>query len=240
MPDDARLRPHMGGRKRTLGRSRLRARTCGPAVGTYLDPLSKRASQGPRDRRGNEMSRQDRDAWETYVRGEIARFYAVSGGVTYIWQNTPAADRLVARLGGDSELAAFSGPWHVIRGHLTPEFYQWAHENYGTERLTFSQWRARAIEERAELHYSETPEFTLGQLEELRRLTLERDALIREAASRGATKVAIADAIGLSRQQIHAIIAAGELAPVTPIRPGIDVVATETVMTADGEIVEVF
>lgn len=186
------------------------------------------------------MSRQDRDAWATYVRGEIARFYDASGGVTYIWQNTPAADRLVARFGGDSELAAFTGPWHVVRGHLTAEFYQWAHENYGTERLTFSQWQARAVEERAELHYSETADYTLGRLEELQRLTRERDALIREAAMRGASKVAIAAAVGLSRQQIHTIVAAPELAPVTPIRPGVDVVATETRMLANGEIVEVF
>lgn len=188
----------------------------------------------------HEMSRQDRDAWVAYVRGEVARFYDVSGGVTYIWQHTPAADRLVQRLGGDSELAAFSGPWHVIRAHLTPEFYQWAHENYGTERLTFSQWRVRAVEERAELHYSETAEYTLGQLEELQRLTRERDALIVEAAKRGATKVSIAAAVGLSRQQIHAIVAAADLAPVTPIRPGVDVVAVEYVTTATGETVEVF
>ena len=53
----------------------------------------------------------------------------------------------------------------------------------------------------------------------MRRLIAERDAIIVEAAKRGATKVAIASAVGLSRQQVHTIIAASELAPVTPIRP---------------------
>ncbi|KJL45561.1 hypothetical protein [Microbacterium trichothecenolyticum] len=186
------------------------------------------------------MSKTDRDAWETYVRGEIARFYDHCDGITYIWQNTPTADKRVAQLGGDSELAAFSGPWHVIAKHLTTEFRQWVEEYEATERLTFSEWRAAQIAARAEVAFTESADYTLGQLEELRRLTLERDALVVEASKRGASKVAIARAVGLSRQQIHTIVGAAELAPVTPIRPDVEEVQGELRQLASGEWVEVF
>lgn len=187
------------------------------------------------------MSRRaDVEAWETYVRGEVAKFYDHCDGVTYIWAHTAAADRMVARLGGDSELAAFSGPWHVVRKHMTTEFVQWVDEYEGTERLTFSQWRERRAAERAEVAYLESAEHTLGKLAELRRLIEERDALIVEAAKRGATKVAIAQAVGLSRQQVHTIIGNAELAPVILIRPEAEQPQTDWVQTADGEWVEVF
>jgi hypothetical protein len=186
------------------------------------------------------MSKTDRDEWETYVRGEVARFYAHCDGITYIWAHTEAADKRVAQLGGDSELAAFSGPWHVIAKHLTTEFRQWVEEYEATDRLTLSDWRAAQIAARREVAYMESADYTLGQLEELRRLTAERDAIIVEAAKRGATKVAIARAVGLSRQQIHTIVAAAELAPVTPIRPEVDEVQAELRQLASGEWVEVF
>jgi hypothetical protein len=209
------------------------------------------------------MSRADRTLWEEYVRDEAQRFYAHCEGVTFIWANGPAADKLVAKLGdgtrtmvrftdefgrertqweyagGDSELAAFSGPWHVVRKHVTTEFRQWVEEYDGTKRLTLSQWRAEQIAERSEIAFTESAEYTLGQLEELRRLIAERDALILEASKRGASKVAIASAVGLSRQQIHTVIASAELAPVTPIRAEYDA-PTEYVTTASGETVEVF
>jgi len=207
------------------------------------------------------MSRADVTAWETYVRGELERFYAHCDGVTYIWAHTPAADRLVARLGGDGELSAFKGPWHVIRRHLTAEFRQWVEEYEATERLTFSEWQARAVTERQDVAYLESAAHDLDLLAELRRLMGERDAIICEAAARGAAKTAIAAAIGLSRQQVHAIIAAGAVAgdgagwdapaaPVTPLEPGgwagvpvdrsADRPAVEYRRLADGEIVEVF
>jgi hypothetical protein len=209
------------------------------------------------------MSASDRAAWETYVRGEVARFYDHCDGTTYIWANTPAADTVVARLtgtrtavnftdehgrertrfeyvGGDSELAAFSGPWHVIAKHLTTEFRQWVEEYEATDRLTLSDWRAAQIAARREVAFMESADYTLGQLEELRRLTGERDALIVEASKRGASKVAIARSVGLSRQQIHTIVAAAELAPVTPIRPEVDEVQAELRQLASGEWVEVF
>lgn len=184
------------------------------------------------------MSRQDLDQWRGYVHGEIARFYTECAGETYIWAHSPAADKLVARLGGDSEIAAFKGPWHVVRKHVTTEFRQWVEENERTERLTFSEWRARAVEERAEVAFTESADYTLGQLEELQRLTRERDFLIVQAAKRGAAKTAIAAAVGISRQQVHTIIAAAEraeVAPVIPIRSEVAPVGGS--MTADGSTV---
>lgn len=181
------------------------------------------------------MSRADVAVWETYVRGELERFYAHCEGVTYIWAHTPAAERLVSRLGGDGELSAFKGPWHVIRGHVTSEFRQWVEEYEATERLTFSEWQARAVTERQEVAYLESAEHDLDQLRELRRLMGERDALIVEAAKRGAAKTAIAAAIGLSRQQVHAIVTAADAAAMEDM-----FVETETVTLPSGEIVEVF
>ena len=157
------------------------------------------------------------DAWREYVRQECARFYAHCDGETYIWSNTPAAERLSGKLGrgeggNAAELAAFTGPWHVVRKHVTHEFRQWVEEYEGTDRLTYSQHREQVAAARREVDYIESAEHTLGQLAELRRLTLERDALILQAARRGAAKTAIAASVGLSRQQVHAIISAADAA----------------------------
>lgn len=152
-------------------------------------------------------------AWSEYVAGELEKFYAHTDGITYLFQNTPAADRYIARYakrGITSEQAAFSGPWHVARKHVTTEFQQWVEEYEGTDRLTLSQWRDRARAERDDIAWSESAEFALGELETLKRLIAERDALILDAARKGATKTAIARAVGLSRQQVHVIVAAGE------------------------------
>lgn len=161
------------------------------------------------------------DAWLEYVRQECARFYEHTAGETYIWSNTPAAERLIGKLGrgeggNAAELASFTGPWHVVRKHVTHEFRQWVEEYEGTERLTYSQHRERATAARREVDWLESAEHTLGQLAELRRLIIERDALILQAARRGAAKTAIAASVGLSRQQVHAIIAAAEVAGVEP------------------------
>jgi hypothetical protein len=179
------------------------------------------------------MTRADEAAWREYVAVEIQKFYDHCDGETYIWAHTEAAARVVARLGGDSEQAAFRGPWHVIRKHLMTEFRQWVEEYEGTERLTPTEWRAQQIAERAEVAFTESAHYTLGQLEELRRLTAERDHLIVEAAQRGATKVAIARAVGLSRQQVHSIVTAAE----TTVP---EYVPTEWVRLASGELVETF
>lgn len=186
------------------------------------------------------MSRADHDSWTTYVAGEVARFYAECGGASYLWADTAEAARYLSRSRGTSDVAAFSGPWHIVRKHVTTEFRQWVEENEGTERLTLSAWRERQRAERAEVAFVDSAEYALGELSELRRRMAERDALIVEASKRGAGPTAIAEAIGLSRSQVHVIVAAAELAPVTPIRPGIAEHATEWRQLASGEWVEVF
>lgn len=163
--------------------------------------------------------RDDFDAWATYVAGELARFYDHTGGVTYLFQNTPRAEKHIAaanRRGFTSEQAAFYGAPHMVRGIVTTEFRQWWIEHWGTERVTFSEWRDRAKEQREQIAWEDSADRALDQLDMLRRLTLERDALILDAAAKGATKVAIARAVGLSRQQVHTIVANGTTPDVAP------------------------
>lgn len=178
----------------------------------------------------------DFDTWATYVATECERFYGHTDGVTYIFANTPKAARHIARCaarGVNTEQAAFTGAWHVVRSLVTTEFRQWVEEYEASERVTFSQWRERAKSDRAEVAWSESPDRALGELATLRRLIAERDDLIVDAARKGATKVAIAEAVGLSRQQVHTIVSAAELAPVPDIAP-FDAWAAE-----DGEIAPV-
>lgn len=164
-------------------------------------------------------ARVDFDAWATYVAGEIARFYEHTGGVTYIFANTPRANAYLARAaarGLTSEQAAFYGPAHVVRPLVTAEFRQWWIEYWGTERITFSEWRENARAEREQVAWEDSAERALDQLEMLKRLTLERDSLILDAVSKGATKVAIARAVGLSRQQVHTIVSNATAPDVAP------------------------
>ncbi|MFJ4173393.1 hypothetical protein [Microbacterium sp. NPDC089696] len=163
--------------------------------------------------------RDDFAAWAEYVAGELARFYDHTGGITYLFQNTPRANAYLARAsarGLTTEQAAFYGAAHMVRGLVTSEFRQWWIEHWGTERVTFSEWRERAAEARENVAWEESAERALDQLDMLRRLTLERDALILDAASKGATKVAIARSVGLSRQQVHTIIANATVPDVAP------------------------
>lgn len=165
------------------------------------------------------LYRDDFSAWAEYVAGELARFYDHTGGVTYLFQNTPRANAWLARAtarGLTTEQAAFYGAAHMVRGIVTTEFRQWWIEHWGTERVTFSEWRERAAEAREHVAWEESAERALDQLDMLRRLTAERDALILDAASKGATKVAIARSVGLSRQQVHTIIANATVPDVAP------------------------
>lgn len=158
-------------------------------------------------------------SWAEYVAGELARFYDHTGGVTYLFQNTPKANRHIAaanKRGFTSEQAVFYGAPQVVRSIVTTEFRQWWIEHWGTERVTFSEWRERAKAEREQVAWEDSAERALDQLAMLRRLTLERDALILDAASKGATKVAIARSVGLSRQQVHTIIANATSPDVAP------------------------
>ena len=187
--------------------------------------------------------RDDFAAWADYVAGELARFYDHAGGVTYLFQNTPGANAYLAKAaarGFTTEQAAFYGAAHMVRGIVTSEFRQWWIEHWGTERVTFSQWRERAAEEREQVAWEDSADRALDQLDMLRRLTLERDALILDAASKGATKVAIARAVGLSRQQVHTIIANGTTPDVAPFTEWADEVPAVVEVAPDAAWGEVF
>lgn len=163
--------------------------------------------------------RDDFESWAEYVAGELARFYDHTGGVTYLFLNTPRANAWIARAaarGLTTEQAAFYGAAHMVRGIVTSEFRQWWIEHWGTERLTFSEWREQAAEQRDAAAWEDSADRALDQLEMLRRLSLERDSIILDAAAKGATKVAIARAVGLSRQQVHTIIANAAAPDVAP------------------------
>ena len=184
------------------------------------------------------LYRDDFSAWAEYVAGELARFYDHTGGVTYLFQNTPRANAYLARAasrGFTTEQAAFYGAPQMVRGLVTQEFRQWWIEHWGTERVTFSEWRERAAEAREHVAWEESAERALDQLDTLRRLTAERDALILDAASKGATKVAIARSVGLSRQQVHTIIANATAPDVAPFAEW-EQSAPTTVEVADAEV----
>lgn len=187
--------------------------------------------------------REDFDGWSDYVRGELARFYEHTDGVTYLFKNTPRANAWIARAnarGLSSEQAAFYGAPQQVRHLVTEEFRQWWIEHWGTERLTFTEWREQAKLQRETVAWEASADRALDQLDMLRRLTLERDALILDAASKGATKVAIARSVGLSRQQVHTIIAnatAPDVAPFTAweteVAPVTEVAASEVAPAAE-------
>lgn len=171
--------------------------------------------------------RDDVDAWRDYVQGELAKFAAVTGGETSAWRgniSTPTGElsklgRYLKRAndrGFSSDEAAFIGPAHVVKPMMSTEFLQWWVESWGTERITLTQWRERAKEQREQVAWEDSADRALDQLETLKRLTLERDSIILDAAAKGATKVAIARSVGLSRQQVHNIIAAAQAPDVAP------------------------
>ena len=177
--------------------------------------------------------RDDFKSWAGYVAGELARFYDHTGGITYLFQNTPRAAKHLAEAaarGLTTEQAAFYGAPHMVRGIVTAEFRQWWVEHWGTERVTFSEWRERAKDAREQFEWEQSADRALDKLDMLRRLTLERDALILDAVSKGASKVAVARAVGLSRQQVHSIVAnaaAPDIAPfdewATEVAPAVEV-----------------
>lgn len=129
-------------------------------------------------------------AWQDYVSGELDRFAEYTGGTGRVWLETAAATRYVdARRAGSPEEYGFTGPWHVVRKHVTREFLQWVEEDELTERLTLSQHVGRSRMEAGARDWLDTPEYVLDRLDEIRRLVAERDALIAEAARRGAARL---------------------------------------------------
>lgn len=150
-------------------------------------------------------------AWQSYVTAELARFAEHTGGTGRLWAQTPHAARYVdKRRAGSPEEYAFTGPWHIVRKYVTTEFRQWVEEFEATERLTLAQHAERERAAAASRAWLDTPDYVLDRLDEIRRMMAERDALIVEAARRGAKKTAIAEATGLQRQTVHAILAAAE------------------------------
>lgn len=183
--------------------------------------------------------RDDFNSWAEYVAGELARFYDHAGGVTYLFQNTPRANAYLARAaarGLTTEQAAFYGASQQVRNLVTAEFRQWWIEHWGTERITLSEWRERARAEREHVAWEESAARALDQLEMLKRLTAERDALILDAVSKGATKVAVARAVGLSRQQVHTIVSNATVPDVAPFDAWETEVATVTEVASWDEI----
>lgn len=180
----------------------------------------------------------DFKSWATYVQGELARFYETSGGVTYLFLNTPKANRHIesaTKRGMTSEQAVFYGAPHMVRSIVTTEFRQWWIEHWGTERVTFTEWQKRAKAEREQVEWEDSADRALDQLDMLRRLTLERDSIILAAASKGASKVAIARSVGLSRQQVHTIIGNATAPDVAPFDEW-DQVAPDAVEVAPADV----
>lgn len=153
----------------------------------------------------------DREEFAGYVTAQLEAFRKREGDLTFVWD---AAKLLKARHlapRDTSDEGAFVGAWHVVRAYVTTEFREWV-EQYGARRLTFSEWKARAIAERAALaneraDYEASAAYCTDQLEDLRALVERRDELIVSARERGATWGDIGAAIGLGRAQLHNIAA---------------------------------
>lgn len=153
----------------------------------------------------------DREEFAGYVTAQLEAFRKREGELTFVWD---AAKLLKARHlapRDTSDEGAFVGAWHVVRAYVTTEFREWV-EQYGARRLTFSEWKARAVAERAALaneraDYEASAAYCTDQLEDLRALVERRDELIVTARERGATWADIGAAIGLGRAQLHNIAA---------------------------------
>lgn len=80
----------------------------------------------------------DRETYAGYLAEMESRFADHTAGNGRVWlQSAPWG----------SFGAAFRGTWGSVRRYVTPEFRQWV-EEYGVDRLTFSQWQETARRER--------------------------------------------------------------------------------------------
>lgn len=160
--------------------------------------------------------------WSDHCERELDKFREREGWSANVWLDSAAARKYVAGVQARSpharagnEFAAFVGPWHMVRRHVTREFRQYVEESREADRCTLSEWRERAAVMRRELAETEaeeaSPDGALYQLEALTKLLAERDALICEAALKGASKTAIARAVNLSRQHVYNVLAAEQL-----------------------------
>lgn len=151
----------------------------------------------------------DRAEYLGYVTAQLAKFREHAGVHSFVWDaaKLQRARRLAPM--DTSDEGAFSGPWRVVRNYVTTEFREWV-EQYYAERLTFSEWKRRAIEARNDeaqrvRDYLDSSEYCTDRLTELRGLFEQRDELIISARERGASWADIGEAVGLSRAQLHNI-----------------------------------
>jgi hypothetical protein len=159
------------------------------------------------------LAQNDRESFAGYVADQIRRWEDYNdNGNTHIWdtRKLAAADaRHFPRPADTSDAGAWAGAWHTVRPFLTTEFADYIIGGM-RERLTFSDWKLRAIAERdAEnanvKEYLESAEYATEQLEDLRGLLGRRDSLIVTAWERGASMREIMAASGLGRSQLSNI-----------------------------------
>lgn len=153
----------------------------------------------------------DREEFAGYVTAQLDAFRQHAGVHSFVWDaaKLQRARHLAPR--DTSDEGAYVGAWHVVRAYVTTEFREWV-EQYYANRQTFSEWKARAVAERAaaaneRASYEMSAAYCTDQLEDLRALIERRDELIVTARERGATWREIGDAIGLGRAQLHNIAA---------------------------------
>ena len=81
----------------------------------------------------------DVETWLGYVSRLETEFLAHAGYGANLWQDTWAGQTDFERV--------MTGPWHIVRAHVTTELREWFDE-YDTERVTLTEWRKRMREER--------------------------------------------------------------------------------------------
>lgn len=155
------------------------------------------------------VAENDREQFAGYVSNELAKFRDHAGVHSFVWdaEKLSRARRLAPM--DTSDEGVFVGPWRVVRNYVTTEYREYV-EQYFASRLTFTEWKARAIAERAaesqrQNDYLDSADYCTDQLLDLRALFERRDELIVTARERGASWNEIAEAIGLSRAQLHNI-----------------------------------
>ncbi len=90
------------------------------------------------------ISDPDVETWLGYVARVEAEFLEHAGFGAQYWLESWTGS-------GDFE-RVMTGPWHVLRRHVTTELREWFDE-YFVERVTITEWRARCRAERqAERH----------------------------------------------------------------------------------------
>lgn len=151
------------------------------------------------------QAERDREGYALWIEQQLHEIETYGGSGFDIWDRKKLARAGIDR--NDSDV--FRGPWRLCRPYVTQEMLWWV-EAYGMPRLTFSEWQARAREDRdRESHrvreWLESADYCLSELEVLREMLARRDELIATARERGAAWADICTASGLSRMQAHTV-----------------------------------